>query len=257
MFTSISNVCFTRIVRKTLNGPYTYKRFDNAVIIRMNDKEKYEIEGERFVALRGEAIFLPKGCKYTTSPMGGSQNEYLNISFTADGCPDKPMRFRVDDLQTVISLHSDMVRQSVFDGYRSRLVSLSHFYKILSLLSPLDGDGYLDQRKLSLIKPAIKHLEEHIFSPELKLEELHKLCGISSVYLRQLFARQTGMSPREYVSAKRMAKAREMIWESPARAIKDVAAAVGYTDPLYFSRIYKKHYSLPPSLDFPPNGDEM
>ena len=255
MFTSISNIQFTRIIRKTLSKPFTFKRIDHGLIIRLSEKERYDIDGERFVALRGEAVFIPKGYEYTTSPMGDSKNEYINISFNADGCPDHLMRFKVDDLQSVIMLHADMMRRSVFDVEKSRLAVLSSFYKILSMLSPIEERGYLGQRKQSLIRPAIEYLEENIFSPELKLNDLHTMCGISAVYFRRLFALHTGVAPKEYVSTKRLERARSIIWDSPRTAIKDVAAAVGYTDPLYFSRIYKKRYSLSPSNDFPPKTD--
>ena len=255
MLTDIKNVKINRIVRNTLTKPYTYSRLDNILIIRISPKERYEIGDERFVALRGEAIFIPSGFRYTTSPIGETENEYANINFDADGCPDRVMRFKIDDLQTALSLHADMQRRNVFGGEKNRFVLLSHFYKILSLLSPIDKGDYLDQRKLSIIRPAIEHLEEYIFSPELRLESLHGMCGISAVYFRHLFARHTGMSPKEYVSVKRLEKAREMIWESNSVAIKDVALAVGFTDPLYFSRIYKKHYSLPPSLDIAPKSE--
>ena len=55
------------------------------------------------------------------------------------------------------------------------------------------------------------------------------------------------MQPQKYVMAKRLDRARELFEHELHPRVKDVAAAVGYSDPYYFSRLYKKQFGYAPS----------
>jgi transcriptional regulator GlxA family with amidase domain len=54
-----------------------------------------------------------------------------------------------------------------------------------------------------------------------------------------VFKKQFGVSPLYYVIQKRVALAGAMLTETDL-SMKEVAAAVGYDDPYYFSRIFRK-----------------
>ena len=59
-----------------------------------------------------------------------------------------------------------------------------------------------DERKTEIIEPAVNHLKTNIFSPDLKAEKLHLLCGISNTYFRELFMLRFKTSPKEYITSK-------------------------------------------------------
>ncbi|MEK6797031.1 MAG: helix-turn-helix domain-containing protein [Spirochaetota bacterium] len=46
---------------------------------------------------------------------------------------------------------------------------------------------------------------------------------------------------------RRIRKAYRMITENPTMKIREIAASLGYTDELYFSRVFAKRFSLAPS----------
>ena len=62
---------------------------------------------------------------------------------------------------------------------------------------------------------------------------------ISPYYFSKLFKEETDQTFVEYLTAIRVEKAKEML-TSPSSSIKEVCAAVGYSDPNYISRIFKK-----------------
>ncbi len=93
-----------------------------------------------------------------------------------------------------------------------------------------DKNGYVFQ-----IKERIdQHYKDSITAEEIA-EELH----ISSYYLMHLFKESEGMTFNQYLTKVRIDKASEMI-ESGQYKVYEVAEAVGYHDPAYFSYIYKK-----------------
>ena len=93
----------------------------------------------------------------------------------------------------------------------------------------------------------MEYLKLHLYDSELKIDRLHRLCGISDTYFRKIFASQFRMSPQEYVLTKRISQAKSIIENGDFDTIRGVAEAVGYTDPLYFSKTFKKMQGVSPS----------
>lgn len=63
---------------------------------------------------------------------------------------------------------------------------------------------------------------------------------VSSSYLMSLFSKYAGMTLTEYLNYVRISKACALIYENEKTSLSGVSAAVGYSDPLYFSRVFKK-----------------
>ncbi len=70
--------------------------------------------------------------------------------------------------------------------------------------------------------------------------------GFSPAYLSKIFREYKNMSPMEYIVFLRIEKAKELFLQSPGILIKDVSTAIGYEDPHYFSKVFKKLTGLSP-----------
>ncbi len=68
----------------------------------------------------------------------------------------------------------------------------------------------------------------------------------STATAQRLFARHTGLSVLAWVRGQRMERAATLLRTTSLRA-GEVARMVGYSDPLYFSRVFRATYSVPPS----------
>ncbi|MEM6459155.1 MAG: helix-turn-helix transcriptional regulator, partial [Planctomycetota bacterium] len=71
---------------------------------------------------------------------------------------------------------------------------------------------------------------------------------LSTAHFRKLFKRQMGCPPRDYLTRRRMQVARYALYHRDEQ-VKQVAARVGYDDPLYFSRVYTAFWGHPPTAD--------
>ncbi|MBE6612405.1 MAG: AraC family transcriptional regulator [Ruminococcaceae bacterium] len=80
----------------------------------------------------------------------------------------------------------------------------------------------------------------------LSVEELAAGQYLSAGRRRVLFHRRFGMSPLAYINALRINAARQLL-ESPDMTISEVAHAVGFSDPLYFSKLFRKQIGLSPT----------
>ena len=81
---------------------------------------------------------------------------------------------------------------------------------------------------------------------EVCIEEYARRCYLSSGYFIHRFREYTGLSPLAYRTRIRMEKAAELLvlthW-----SIAEVAETVGYTNPMYFSRLFRKYMGCTPS----------
>ncbi len=82
------------------------------------------------------------------------------------------------------------------------------------------------------------YIHEHLREP-ITLAQLAKVAHLSPTHFARVFKRQFAVSPLYYVIQKRVALACTMLTETDL-PMKQVATAVGYDDPYYFSRIFRK-----------------
>jgi AraC-like DNA-binding protein len=101
-----------------------------------------------------------------------------------------------------------------------------------------------DTRRIS---KAIGHLRENFDQP-LRIDDIARELGMSVSGFHHHFKSVTAMSPLQFQKQIRLQEARRLMLGEAL----DAASAgfrVGYEDPSYFSREYKKHFGAPPQRD--------
>jgi len=88
-------------------------------------------------------------------------------------------------------------------------------------------------------------IEERISDEDLKIEEMADAVGMSrSVFYVKVKA-LVGMSPLDFLRRLRMQRAEQLVSRSTMN-VSEIAYAVGFTDPKYFSRCFKKETGMTP-----------
>ena len=85
--------------------------------------------------------------------------------------------------------------------------------------------------------------EEHFSYPSFTVELLAKKMTMSKSQLLRKLKALTGLSPKQLIQQVRLKKAKELL-KNPTLSIADVAYAVGFTDPNYFSKVFKKEVGM-------------
>jgi len=98
----------------------------------------------------------------------------------------------------------------------------------------------------SSIQPLISFMRSHL-EENLDLSEGSKIISQSQSSLAHKFKQMTGKSFKRFQIDLKLDRAEELFRKHPERTVKEIAFGLGYSDPFYFSRLYKKHRGLPPS----------
>lgn len=86
----------------------------------------------------------------------------------------------------------------------------------------------------------------HTGNPELKIEDISNEIGMSRSVLYNKVKATTGMKPVDFVRHIRIKKACEMLRKTDD-TLSSIAFAVGFTDPKYFSKVFKKETGIVPT----------
>lgn len=104
-----------------------------------------------------------------------------------------------------------------------------------------------------LIDKAIAHVNSHYAEDTLSLQSTAIALFVNPSYLSHTFKKETGESFVEHVTNVRLDKALELLRQGAgeddalAPKIATIAHQVGYKDPFYFSKCFKKRYGITPN----------
>ncbi|WP_299494633.1 two-component regulator propeller domain-containing protein [uncultured Shewanella sp.] len=113
-----------------------------------------------------------------------------------------------------------------------------------AVLSPAKG---VDPHSLKAIDKCQAFIEQHYRDSGLSVQDLANAAHLSERQLSRKFQAILEISPLEFITEYRLAKAREMLRQG--HQINQVALEVGFNSANYFSRQYKKKYGVTPSQD--------
>lgn len=99
---------------------------------------------------------------------------------------------------------------------------------------------------LKLTEQAKAYIEEHYKENDLSAETLCRYLNVSAAYFSTIFKKEVGLSFVAYLTKIRLEHAVELLRTTEDKTYV-IANEVGYTEPNYFSYVFKKQYGISPS----------
>ncbi|HWT26579.1 MAG TPA: AraC family transcriptional regulator [Mobilitalea sp.] len=138
-----------------------------------------------------------------------------------------------------------------YTGYLKELMELEgnqliewafqRFIYITGYVKPQNPIDYTNR----IVQATKDYLEAH-YAEEISLENVAEQVNISPQYFSKLIKKTTGFNFIDWLSMLRVKRAKELLANS-SLTVKEVCFLVGYKDPNYFSRIFKKRIGITPS----------
>lgn len=97
--------------------------------------------------------------------------------------------------------------------------------------------------------PLLTRVEHYIdahYAEDISMDRLGQLFYVSPYHLAHLFKQNTGYTIKQYILRRRIGEAQSLLYDTKD-SIASIAAAVGFDDPAYFSRLFAKYVGMPPS----------
>ena len=98
----------------------------------------------------------------------------------------------------------------------------------------------------SFVTKAKEYVADHYADQDLSIDFICNYLGVSSAYFSTVFKKETGKTFVGYLTDFRMEKAEKMLVETDEKTYI-IAQQVGYSDPNYFSYVFKKQFGVSPS----------
>ncbi len=100
----------------------------------------------------------------------------------------------------------------------------------------------------AFVKKLQEYIIEHIAKPKIPVEELSELVNMSRGQLYRNLKTETGFTPAEFVREIRLLKGHQILKNKQMRRISDVAYAIGFSSPGYFTSVFEKRFGISPRL---------
>lgn len=227
---------------------------DNFIIAYAESgKCHYLLEGRDVVLKQDQCVFFQRGEPHTAWADPEDPWRYFSVSFGLLFL-DEDTREAIQSLPTLhIPANSTHCRNLLFSLYRIWTTQPPGYYlqvrsMILELLREILCGSYEDtltDAQQMRMQKALTYIHSNL-TQTCSVSELARIAGFSESHFSKLFRIMTGQSVNTYQNLMRLAHARNLLQLGDCN-VSEAAAAVGFRDIYYFSRMYKKLLGEPPS----------
>ena len=238
------------------NRPYTILRTKGRVdfqIIYVNSGVlKAEVGGKTICAKKGDVIiYKPHERQCYTFDNPGIETYWVH--FSGIGAEEVLKRadlwiksvYQTESGNRITTLFDEMIKEKTLKNYRYKMFCEAKLIEIIAEISRFaTSDTKTENPQQKLIYGVIEKMRD-TFSQNTPLEEYADLCSLSRSRFEHLFKEITGATPHAYLIKIRLDKACYLL-SNTSLNISEISDMTGFSDPLYFSRMFRKKFGIPP-----------
>lgn len=163
---------------------------------------------------------------------------YISVKIGIGTCYDgiKKMHKSYEEANECIDYITDKEKVVYFGDINEYLVKKDFSF---------EDSKKLEKRKVLLYKTVERYISENL-EEEIDLEKVAAQFNLSSFYFSRTFKDIVGYNFSDYVNIIRIKKSKELL-KNDSISIKEICYKVGYSDPNYFSKVFKKYEGITPS----------
>lgn len=239
----------------TTDGSYEYTRTayeksfypkNTLALIRILKGTMCLICNERTICLHSdEFIILPVSEIISYCSHSDILNYYW-FNFTAKSVPFFSLGeiYKADIKQSEISRMNEILsfEEDELDPYCLSLVNTlfkEYFYRFILSLKKSESESTENFAKI------IQSMRDRV-TENISVKQLAEECHMSERSFRSMFAKYTGVTPKQYLIKIKMQNAAQILQTSDF-SINKVSEKLGYSSPFQFSRDFKKYYGVSPN----------
>ncbi len=216
---------------------HTHREYE--IALYLYGRGYMRLEDKKIPFKKGTVILIPPRTEHGSV----SENGFCNISITAD-IPElhvySSYQLTEDETGELTSLAS-----LIYEGRDSQTPYLTRLLEafVMKLSESFKPHGALDLA----IEEIVEKINNSFSDSNISLKNILASSGYAEDYVRHFFKRKTGYTPVEYLTKKRIQKAKFLIdLYSTSLPIYEIAELCGYLDYVYFSKKFKEETGISP-----------
>lgn len=261
-----------RIERKTVWNAVDYRHI---LVLMVKGTCEFLVDGKRYAAEAGDAVFLPAGIQYTRRPLEDRPAAFYYLHFemaappreeiasallaearnwNGDPLEESPVAVPPALILPTLTHIGDKIEETarklldaLYDGRTHvRMLADMYLHALLMHITScalerlLANDKNAAQERIPLkLRSAIAYIHRN-YTSQIRLSDMCAACGVSPQHLIRLFKAETGMTPVQYINNYRVSRAQMMIRDNPNLSVKEISYELGFENPHYFSRLFTK-----------------
>lgn len=239
---------------------YRTGRLIDGVTFCVSGKAYFDYGDDGFELNAGEMVFLPASSSYVVRCSSEEPFVHYTANFTLDreksadqgatafsGILSGNLRHTTSPENVRVYLPKFEALLSVWQNKKNgyRVMSKALVYELLYLYFTDAGRTHRNRDEYERLLPAKKLLDTEYMNSQ-STAELAELCGMSVTSFRRMFTKLFAMPPVEYRMNKRILRAKDLLL-SGQYSVSEASREVGFTDPNYFTRVFRAHEGISPS----------
>ena len=211
----------------------------------------YTIDNNKYIAKKGDLIFYNSGVVHDefggngsnlgTYCLGISNLKILKLGdnkiIEDNYCPIINCNEYFDDILSMF----DIIRKSIdVDGIH--VAEFSNFLVqalVVKFRIIIEKNGDVKQIKAPSLATKVKIYIDKNYNENISLKSIAEAVNANQYYLSHIFKEETGFSPMQYVTRRRIGEAQNLLINTQL-SITEIAANVGYNNSNYFQNVFKK-----------------
>lgn len=185
---------------------------------------------------KGDIIFTPAGSTYFLSWTSDSKIISCHFKFLRGG-PLTDGHYEIQKVEKSFHLYDDFL--FLLENVKKEDKTLDITARFLMVCADFIPKLTKEERQIPdiRIKKATDYIKENFDKP-ITVEELARLCNISTSYFFARFKVEKGMSPIEYKNRIAVRYAEELLAMRPYLSVEEISSLAGFTSSGYFRRVF-------------------
>ena len=164
---------------------------------------------------------------------------------SAAGLSSENPCFKCDNSEPIVKSMLDIYNSNGHNIY-NEVEMIGSFYRLMSyIIRENQSTDSIHRKSTDYINLSIKFIE-HNYSRLISVNDIAASAGISRSHLYRLFTQELNITPNEYLIQYRLNNACKLLRDSNIN-ISEAAYSSGFSDPLYFSRVFKRVKGMTPT----------
>ncbi|MBQ9964747.1 MAG: helix-turn-helix transcriptional regulator [Clostridia bacterium] len=204
---------------------------------------------QTYALKRGDLFWAYPGCPYTIE--GDTAFKYMYISFVGSCVPSLLQSLQIPTNAPVLEHMGHLLefwKISLMHVHNTNAAILSESVLLYTLAAVAEHSSDTPPKSdtETVFELIIDYVDNHYREPDLSLKKMSAIFAYTEKYLSYLFKKHMQLNFSTYVSTLRIQAALECIARGET-SVARIALQCGFSDPLYFSKVFKKKVGSTPT----------